>query len=488
MRKFTLLMTLFLLSLLATACQPSRQPDPTATMTRPPLPTVTQTATPTVTPTPLPTATPTNTPTPTPMSSAAIFDQVSPAIAFIETPAGTGSGLLIEGGYVVTNAHVVWPFQEVRVVFPDGSEYQQAPVLKWNLMADLAVVGPIETTIAPVVLADGEAEVVGSDVYLIGYPGEVEAFPRPAITRGLISRVREWEALNITYFQTDATIAGGQSGGVLVNQKAQVIGISGFYFTEAMFGLVASVADVQPLIQEMTTDEAVSIQGGRMLPVEGGQQEQEVWLWNGEVGLFIANSPAGDDLQVQVESEVETALEIVDVYGTIVAESASSQAGRTTASTTAMIAAPHFVVVYALGGETTNRFRVSSNQPLIPYDDWDDFRRLLPNQTLDGLMDYPGDYDYFTVTLVKGQTVHVTLDSLLLDPYLAVMYDNWDTAVEDDDSGGGLFGLNAGLTYQAPHSGEYYIYVADATGYYVGGYQIQVGEPAAGAPTPMAVP
>lgn len=486
MKKLTLFITLFLLPLLASACQPSRQPDPTAT--RPPSPTATQTATPTITPTPLPTATPTNTPTPTPMSSTAIFDQVSPAIAFIETPAGTGSGLLIEGGYVVTNAHVVWPFQEVRLVFPDGSEYAPAPVLKWNLMADLAVVGPIKTTITPVVLADGEAEVVGSDVYLIGYPGEVEAFPRPTITRGLISRMREWETLSITYFQTDATIAGGQSGGVLVNQKAQVIGISGFYFTEAMFGLVASVADVQPLIEEMTTDETVSIEGSRTLPLDGGQPEQELWLWNGESAIFIANVPAGDDLQVQVESEVQTALEIVDVYGTILAESDSSQTGRTTASATAMIAAPHFVLVYALGGENMNRLRVSSNQSLIPYAEWDDYRQILTDQTRSGLIDYPGDTDYLTLTLVKGQTVHVTMDSLLLDPYLAVMHDNWDTAVEDDNSGGGLFGLNAGLTYQAPHSGEYYIYVADATGYYVGGYQIQVAVPAAGAPTPIAPP
>ena len=37
-----------------------------------------------------------------------------------------------EGGYVLTNAHVVWPTQDVRVVFLNGSEHLDAPVLKFD--------------------------------------------------------------------------------------------------------------------------------------------------------------------------------------------------------------------------------------------------------------------------------------------------------------------------------------------------------------------
>ena len=94
--------------------------------------------------------------------------------------------MLIEAGYVVTNAHVVWPYAQVRVVFPDGSEFPNAPVHNWDLLGDLAVIGPLETAIEPAKLGDGETLGIGSDVYLIGYPGEVDQFPKPTLTRGLI--------------------------------------------------------------------------------------------------------------------------------------------------------------------------------------------------------------------------------------------------------------------------------------------------------------
>jgi len=61
-----------------------------------------------------------------------------------------------EGGYVLTNAHVVWPLQDVRVVFLDGSEHLDAPVLKWDLMGNLAVIGSLDTDIPPLTLEYGE--------------------------------------------------------------------------------------------------------------------------------------------------------------------------------------------------------------------------------------------------------------------------------------------------------------------------------------------
>ena len=64
----------------------------------------------------------------------------------------------------------------------------------------LAILGPIETDVGPVELVDGEELTIGSDVYLIGYPGEVDEFPEPTITRGLISRLRQWEPVDVTFF------------------------------------------------------------------------------------------------------------------------------------------------------------------------------------------------------------------------------------------------------------------------------------------------
>ena len=83
------------------------------------------------------------------LTSAQIFANVSPAIAFIHTWTATGSGVLIDGGYVVTNAHVVWPYDSVRVFFPDGPDLRDVPVIGWDLLTDLAVLGPVDVDVQP---------------------------------------------------------------------------------------------------------------------------------------------------------------------------------------------------------------------------------------------------------------------------------------------------------------------------------------------------
>ena len=100
-------------------------------------------------------------PSPTPtavtetLTPAQIFRKVSPAIAFIQTATSTGSGVLVAGGYLVTNAHVVWPFDAARVVFPDGTAFNGVPVKGWDLLADLAVLGPIDAPAQPVTCSTG---------------------------------------------------------------------------------------------------------------------------------------------------------------------------------------------------------------------------------------------------------------------------------------------------------------------------------------------
>ena len=106
-------------------------------------------------------------------------------------------------------------------------------------------------------MADGENLPIGTEVYLIGYPGEVEDLPEPTLTRGVISRRREWEPAKLTYLQSDATIMGGQSGGVFVSSAGEVIGVSGLGWPGAWEGLrftmVASAVDLAPRIIALTS-------------------------------------------------------------------------------------------------------------------------------------------------------------------------------------------------------------------------------------------
>ena len=212
------------------------------------------------------------------LTSAQVFNRVAPAIAYVQTDERSGSGVLIEGRYLVTNHHVVWPFDTARVVFPNGAEFDAVGVKGWDREADLAVLGPIDTATHPVPLIDGESTPIGADMYLIGYPAEFELFPQPTIVKGILSRLRQSGSKGITYFQTDASIAGGQSGGALVSEAGAVIGISGSSIADGKFALVASSADLLPRIRKL-------IAGGGD-PVSGERRRRAAVRYDGGIDLL----------------------------------------------------------------------------------------------------------------------------------------------------------------------------------------------------------
>lgn len=493
-RFFSSVFVIFLLLALG-GCGSNSASSPTATAVPSPSPTLTMTPTPT--PQPTETPPPTMTPTPAPLDPADIFDLVSPSVAFVETDTGTGSGILLADGYVVTNAHVVWPYREVRLVFPDGTEFEDVPVHNQDLMADLAVLGPIDVDLEPIELIDGEDNVVGSEVYLIGYPGEVERLPQPTITRGLISRMREWENLGISFFQTDALITGGQSGGVFVSEFGDVIGISGFSFTEAEFGLVASAVDIQARLDALIAGEGTDELGERPFPFDGGEIEYEVTLqamW--DQATYVINQPAGTSIEIEVEGDPDPYFGdpdpyfiVTDLHGGLVTAVDDRASGAESDIFTKEIDAPYLLTVGQFA-ESSGDLTITSNHPLAVYDDPDDYRIVDRGQTIAAGIDYPGDVDFYRIVLDAGEVVNIQVDTVLMDPVITVDYRGAaeEEIMKDDDSGAGLFGLNAELTYQAPHFGTYFIVVDDVAEVSVGGYQLTVGDRYEGAPTPMAPP
>ena len=412
-----------------------------------------------------------------------MFALVSPSIVFIESPAATGSGTLLRGGYVLTNAHVVWPFDRVRVVLADGSEHLDVPLFGRDMLADLALLGPISTTAPPVELVDREDLATGSEVFLIGYPGEVEKFPQPTITRGIVSRTREWDAVGVTYFQTDAAITRGQSGGVLVSEDGEVIGISGFTFSAAGFGLAASAADLRPLVESLLAGEDTDGPGDRLVPTSGGARSHSVTLEGvRNVAVFVTDQPAGAALDVRVESELDVALMIVDPAGGVAAFADNGSSGAESVSVETERDGPHFVTVRTWE-EGPGTVEVSGNVDLFPYDDPDDGARVAIGETAIGVIDYQSDADAFVIALGEGEAVEIEVDSVLVDARVVVDFDSATRAqrMSDDDGGGGLFGTNARIVYRAPHEGDYFIRVRDARDSNVGGYVLSVTEAPAGA-------
>ena len=404
-----------------------------------------------------------------------MYERVSPSVAFIETTAATGSGVLIRGGYVITNYHVVWPYESVWVVFPDGTELENVPVVGWDPMADLAVLGPIDVSAKPLELNDGESTALGSELLLVGYPAEVDLFPQPTVTRGILSRFREWERVGMTYFQTDAAIAGGQSGGALVNSRGEVVGISTFSFSEAGFGLAASSADIMPIAERLIQGEFTSGLGDRRLPVGRGSFEVDFDLRNyWDTRAFVLDATAGTILEVGIEGSGDGWFHVSDPIGPIL-EVNDGYLGVEHGVVELLTGGVHFLQVEMASGESSG-FDLSSSVRLKLLNDPDDGRTVEVGETVAGSLDHFSDWDWYSIRLKEGETVRISTDSINVDTvmYLDFPKSRNNQVVSDDDSGGGLFGLNSELVYRAPHTGEYFIAVTEAEGNGFGGYYLSV--------------
>ena len=499
-RSFILCRLCLLLALLLLGACRSEPPAPEVaavpTDEQTPTHTPAPTDTPTPTETPSPTATATLTPTPAPLDPSAIFDLISPSVAFVETGHASGSGILVEGNYLLTNAHVVWPYEEARVVFGGGVEFENVPVHNWDLMADIALLGPLEQEAVaeirgePLALVDGEDLIVGAPVYLVGYPGEVEEFPEPTITGGIISRHREWEEVGITFLQTDAKIAGGQSGGALVSEMGDVIGLSGFAFSEALFGLVASARDLRPRVELLAAGEDASGMSARTLDRTRAVSTHSLRLPSFRDAVsFMIEEPI-DGMEIRANSSQDVALRVVDLHGQEVAFADETATGEEVLTLDDPGENPLVLHIWQFGVQAAFA-NLYSDGPLLPFEDDDDERSLFVGEPIAGSLDVPGDVDFYHLRLDQGDIVNLRIDSPNIDPLLTVSYEGAGPEQElwDDDSGGGLAGANAELTYRAPHDGLYIVVVEDAMGQQWGGYTISAtgeNELAAGAPTPMA--
>lgn len=444
-------------------------------------------AEPTVTPTAVVTLTPTATATTAASSPTAtngetgapeaVFAAVSPGIAFVQTYGGTGSGILLDERRLITNAHVVWPYESVRVVFPDGTEFVDASVSSWDLMADLAIIElPAGHGIEPLVFGDPRSFPVGTELYLIGYPAETERFPQPTISRGVLSRFRAWEQADVTYVQTDASITGGQSGGALVSAAGEVVGLSGFSFGEQAFGIALSAPDVEKRIALLSEGGGGDTLSERRLPMNAEESKLELNLVNYyDERAFVYPPLSGREVTLSVSSENDIFFSVTDPFGSEIVSVDERLSGEEFAILNTDLGWP---AVVRLGqyGITATTVTIESSAPLAVLDDPDDARLLRRGKTYAGNLDYVGDFDYFEIDLAAGETVSLGVDTVMFDPVLRIdLADNLGAELGyDDDSGGGTFGRNSLLEFTATEARRYLVVVNDVNAAATGGYYLVV--------------
>jgi len=155
------------------------------------------------------------------------LDGEPPPPGLISQP-GKGAGFVIkDDGSILTNYHVVAGSERIVVTFADGLE-SPAVMTSAQPERDLAVLTParIPDDLKPAVLAPSGQIVPGDMVVAVGFPFGMG----PSVSAGVVSGLnRSYQIPNGErlqgLIQFDAAVNPGSSGGPLVNQAGEVLGV-----------------------------------------------------------------------------------------------------------------------------------------------------------------------------------------------------------------------------------------------------------------------
>ena len=157
-----------------------------------------------------------------------IIENAIESVVTIVTDISQGTGFLIEErGYVVTNAHVMENARSAGIYTYDG-EMHQVSLIGTNSEMDVCLL-KIQGTYPALKLGNSDDVSIGESVIAIGNPLGLQF----SVTEGIISAIHREGANGLkAYFQTDAALNPGNSGGPLVDKQGKAIGINNFKTSE----------------------------------------------------------------------------------------------------------------------------------------------------------------------------------------------------------------------------------------------------------------
>lgn len=191
------------------------------------------------------------------------------AYGMVQEVSSAGSGIIVGQNetelLIVTNYHVVEGGKEIKVQFCDGTE-GTATVKGQDIPMDIAVMAvnleelseETKNNIKTIQLGDSDALEVGETAIAIGNSlgyGQ-------SVTTGVISALNREMTLENgekgTFIQTDAAINQGNSGGALLNDRGELIGINsnklGGTYVEGM-GYAIPINMAEPIIDQLMNKE-----------------------------------------------------------------------------------------------------------------------------------------------------------------------------------------------------------------------------------------
>jgi len=139
-----------------------------------------------------------------------------------------GAGVAVDrSGFVLTNLHVVDGAKAITVT-PFGADPVAAEVLDTDRELDLALLHLPSPLSKAAVIGRSDALGVGDEVMAVGSPRKMYF----SVSRGMVSFPNRFLD-GVEYIQTDLPINVGNSGGPLVDDEGNVVGIVSFILRDS---------------------------------------------------------------------------------------------------------------------------------------------------------------------------------------------------------------------------------------------------------------
>ena len=164
-----------------------------------------------------------------------VYAKVNPSVVTVlgyqSVSASVGTGIIFSAdGYILTNYHVIAGSYECSVLVTDefgvDTRYD-AQLVGGDADRDLAVLKADAQGLTPAEFGISDELAIGDRVYAIGNPLGIEL--RNTFTDGIVSAVDRdvyVDGVTMTLVQTNAALNSGNSGGPLINQYGQVVGVN----------------------------------------------------------------------------------------------------------------------------------------------------------------------------------------------------------------------------------------------------------------------
>ncbi|PSB16634.1 hypothetical protein C7B65_21150 [Phormidesmis priestleyi ULC007] len=397
------------------------------------------------------------------LSGQDIYRKAAPAVVYIETEQGTGSGVIIDAnGLIVTNAHVVEGAQQVAVELADGRKFMAQVVSQGTPgCVDLAVLKIQATKLPTINFAAASSVEKGQEVFAIGYPKGTKP---SSITRGGVSNV----SIDQGRIDTDVTLNPGNSGGALLNDRGELLGINTGGRRDATGMNFAIAANkVQALVQalkqglspilgqyvSLTTSSSHDLAAKLLLngAVNNGTLQKSDNLMCGDksrADLYTFKGDADQPVKISMtSSQIGSYLVLLGPNGEVVAERQSKERGGTATMLAKLpVAGTYTVIANALHPEQLGAYQLQATVPLL-------FEQGRLTRTSPQLQD-GSPYSSYRFTGQANQTIALTLYQFDFDPYLILLDSEGKKVVE------GKADRQSKVDIKLPRNGSYTLIVS----------------------------